>query len=682
MSRVSAADFPEGLAEWAGHRSGGVRRMFDVDSGRPAGRVITTPLIERLTSWAEDVLAGVSGVPSSVLLVGGPGNGKTEAVETVVRALTGDKMTEDDLSLLFAGGAAAVRRTVQVQLASGRTAKVVQDASAGIDSTGGSPSALLALELEEIASSSNPQCLYLACVNRGVLDDALTYSVERGLVNARELITSIVRSVALGPKSGSCWPLEGFPTVAVWPMDIESLLVKTGSTLPAGEVLLSVAADPSRWLPPGTCAAGQQCPHCYSAHFLAEASNRESLVKVLRWLELAEGRRWTFRDLASLYSYLLAGASGRLKAVSPCEESRQLAQLIQQGTQSPEALAAPFQLVMSQFEHALFGRWPRLPARKFMAALKDVKLQDDPGLRGLYYFLSGRKDRSLPTALAEQLAALCSALDPAVADPDTEVPLSSRTIVSLRELDLRFNKSIRDGTAYLNRYHALTELESALLTLLGRSDDVLSRPETRRQKPTSARWLQRLLRDFAGRFARRAVGVRGGIVRDRAILEDFRQLVEGGTAELLSAVKQIEFLVNSGNDFEVTLNTTFGEPPPPASRRAVLRTMRQRVRPTQLANAGRPPSSLLFVSVGAGASAQSIPLTYELYRSIRQLELGLLPEALPRTVVALLDSIRAKLAGRLVRDEDALDGSEIRLGSTNETVVRELRTFVVRRSLV
>ena len=52
--------------------------------------------------------------------------------------------------------------------------------------------------------------------------------------------------------------------------------------------------------------------------------------------------------------------------------------------------------------------------------------------------------------------------------------------------------------------------------------------------------------------------------------------------------------------------------------------------------------------------------------------------SLPRTVLALPVSTRAKLAGRIVRDEDLLDGSEIRIGLRSEVIVRELQKFLIR----
>ena len=87
--------YPEGLINWSGAKKGGVRQPFQKESGRPVKEQLTTPLVEKLSGWVESVIAGIPGTPSAVLLVGGPGNGKTDAVEGAIE-------TFDRLSL--AGG--------------------------------------------------------------------------------------------------------------------------------------------------------------------------------------------------------------------------------------------------------------------------------------------------------------------------------------------------------------------------------------------------------------------------------------------------------------------------------------------------------------------------------------------------------------------------------------------------
>jgi len=41
-------EYPAALIEWAGHHSGGVRRLFDDGSGRPSKAVVKTNLLARL----------------------------------------------------------------------------------------------------------------------------------------------------------------------------------------------------------------------------------------------------------------------------------------------------------------------------------------------------------------------------------------------------------------------------------------------------------------------------------------------------------------------------------------------------------------------------------------------------------------------------------------------------------
>jgi len=156
-------------------------------------------------------------------------------------------------------------------------------------------------------------------------------------------------------------------------------------------------------------------------------------------------------------------------------------------------------------------------------------------------------------------------------------------------------------------------------------------------------------------------------------------VIDGDEQLLHESVKQVEGLLNDKDRFVVTLNTTFGEPLPPERQRAVLTTDRQKVKPREVRSVGRPAASLRFLTVGAGASVQSIPMTYELFKSVRELRVGMMPASLPRPVVALLDTTRARLSGQIVRDENLLDGAEIRIGLRSEVIVRELNKFIVRQ---
>jgi len=691
---TSSVHFPLGLLEWAGHRSGGVRRMFDQDSGRPSGAVIRTSLLERLDEWARALGAGEA-APRVILLVGGPGNGKTEAVEATIRTLDerlrgGGKIVGAFAPMFSPREGVGVPRLARVEVTSlvlnspVRSITVVQDASVPDPALPGlTPAALLVRDLSQKPDAGG---IYLACVNRGVLDEALIATIEGRDRNVQGLISTIVEAVGLSPEAPPCWPLPTHGDVAVWPMDVESLLANTssGEDSPSHQLLAS-ATRAEFWAAEGQCPAGDHCPFCTSRAQLATDAHRDSLLRILRWYELATGKRWSFRDLFSLLSYLLAGTPVHHgdEVVSPCGWAARLLEMRARPTAKPDSLRlrAPFLLVAAQYQHALFGRWPRLTGRGLRADLKELKLDHQPALLGLHHFLSAGRGIAVPATLAPQLQGMADALDPALANPDDDVEVSSRSAVKLRDIDARFSQSTREGLGFIRKYRCLSPLETDLLLQLADADDALGEGEGRRRRPATAARVQMLVREFACRLVRRSLGTRSAVVRDAATLHAFQAVIDGDEQLLHEAVKQVEALLNERDRFVVSLNTTFGEPLPPERGRATLTTDRQKVRPKEATSNGRPKSSLRFLSVGQGGSSQSIPLTYELFRSVRELRSGMMPASLPRPVVALLDTTRARLSGRIVRDEGLLDGAEIRIGLRNEVIVRELKKFVLRQEV-
>jgi hypothetical protein len=652
-------------------------------------------LLERLERWVESIVNGAEDTPRIVLLVGGPGNGKTEAVEATIHAmdrkLNGGNLLASAFEQLFAPDAGKpVPRLARVDVSSLLkrpsigTLDIVQDASVADPAFPGcTPASLLVADLSRCVADP-ARGVYLACVNRGVLDDALIAAIDEPQVAVRGLLADIVSAVGLSPMAPTCWPLEGHPAIAVWPMDVESLLVTTssGNASPARQ-LLDAATREDAWPEANKCVAGDRCPFCLSRSLLVGDRHQAALLQILRWYELATGKRWSFRDLYSLVSFLLAGVptSGTAESLSPCEWAARLLDIQSKTTSKSESLRlrAPFLLVAAQYQHALFGRWPRLSGRGFRADLKELKMEGHPTLMGLHQFLNGGRGLAIPATLEPQLVGLSESLDPALADPDEEVEVSSKSVVLLRDIDARFSQSTREGLQFLRRFRSLSVLEVDLLQKLADTDDALGEGEARRRRPATASRLQSFIRDFACRLVRRTLGVRSGVVRDAATLKGFQAVIDGDEQLLHDSVKQVEGLLNEKERFVVTLNTTFGEPLPPEPRRAVLTTDRQKVRPRESRVGGRPAAALRFLTVGAGASSQSIPMTYELFRSVRELRAGMIPASLPRPVVALLDTTRARLSGRIVRDHNLLDGAEIRIGLRSEVIVREMNKFIVRQ---
>lgn len=681
MEGARERPFPAGLLEWAGYRSGGVRRPFDSASGRPGGDdVLRTNLLKRLEGWAGKQAQAPATTPRIVLLVGGPGNGKTEAIESTVDWLDRELACAGALRVAAAkayaeeGGARTPRlvRLATSRLVASRPAlvvEIVQDASSrnGL----AKPGAHLLVEELVAALGAGVDHLYLACVNRGVLDDALIHALDRGLEREKVLLEAIITAVSLGPDAPACWPLEGFPDVAVWPMDSETLIEPAdGEEESAAAKILGLATRKERWPALGTCAAGGACPFCASRSTLAVRQDREALLKILRYYELASGKRWTFRDFFSLTSYLLAGngEAGGQAGIDPCVWAAELVDQDRraQAGERPrrQSSSAIFELVAAQYQHALFHRWQDGAAKSVLADAKDLGLLGDNTAMGLHYFLAGRSASGPPSALSPLVGGLVDLLDPALADPGMQASMGSKQY-SPGQIQARFSRSVGEGVDYLSDGRLLSRTERDLLGRLAMLDELLDKVAVRRKKPSAAARLQRFVRDFACRLACRSIGARRALLPDADVLEAFQRVVAdvGGRGyELREVARHVEDLLNSEQYFEISLTTTFGQPVPPARRRATLFVNRRNVRARELQLDGRPQPPLCYLDVEVGRSRQPVALTYELFKSVRELEGGLSRASLPRAVRALLDTTKARLAGPIVRDQDIVDRARMLVG--------------------
>lgn len=671
------AQFPAGLLRWAGHRDGAVRKAFS-ESGRPAaGRVFPTEVVRRLSGWAADVVRCVD-APRIVLLVGGPGNGKTDAVEQFVDALAselgcGPELVRRCREANAAGPTGRPPRAVSVRVADlmppGSASapvelRIVQDASVPREGSRSSPERCLLDELTE--AEQDVGVLYLCCLNRGVLADALIEARKAGTTpGLASLLQAVAAAVAQGAIPRACWPLDGFRSVAVWPMDAESLIV--GSDSP-GRLMFEDALDPARWAACQQCEAASLCPFKTNRDALATGTRLDALLALLRRYEHAAGKRWTFRDLYSLVPELIVGNESDFrrgsKALDPCEWVRVEVQHSDLGDgRDPRrvrrAHQARFALAARLYQHALFPTWPPLSAARDDArkACKDSTSGNREATRAILDYFGQRRDNEETQVRRLLHASLAPALDSAQAEP--EVQLTERRVV--RDLDVAFSRGSKEGKERCRATQDLCELDRRVLESLELAEEAVAQGNVPRSRFFEAQRVQVVLRQIAARYAKRSVLVRRGVSRDEAL---FRRYEEAATNDeaLRRLQKAFSALVNQGDGFRASLLRCVGQPRRSPARDVVLVTGRVRARAKSipsLSASDRAPTITPFLEVEVGREHHPIALTFSLFKALVRLDEGCHQASLPADVLALVQGLESRVAGRRVRDEEVLHDEEV-----------------------
>jgi hypothetical protein len=682
--------YPEGLLDWAGHRGGGVRKPFRTGSGRPTGTRIETPLVSRLRKWSDTIVADAS-APRTVLLVGGPGNGKTDAIESCIEFLDSSLGTNGQIyealaaQFVVASGQLPPRKA-SIDLSAHGTSipghlkghlDLVQDATESDPRTGGAAEELL---LQELAVRlETPQTgLYLCCVNRGILAHAATVAQERDSRSSGDrllaLLSRITAAVTSGPASPQCWPLAGFPQFAVWPMDVESLvdpsLANDGLSVAHQIFLSALSAD--KWSE--TCRSGRRCPFCRNRELLSDRPSLDALIRLLRYYELASGKRWTFRDLFSLVPFILVGDYSELqvknKPATPCAWAAYENELAASSrSEDPARGRAIYQLTSRLYYHRLFSRWPTLDRgdhRRAKALLPAVAFSK--GLeraREFFKYLAHSSDLESSGDIQSILRGPFSdALDPALSPTQAEIPLRGQKQISVSRLEELFSLSVREGLEAVKT--SIDPLERDLLAQLTEADESLVEDLFPRNRAHHVKLLQSSLRQYCARLVKRSLGARTALCRDLDAFSDYSKAIQN-PKDLLDVRKQMRKLLHDDkNRFRASLVTTFGQPVAQRSRDIVLLTQAVQVKEVRRQLIGeRPVEALPYVMV----DQHLIPITFPLFKALRDVVAGLHDASLSAEIFALLNGVKSMVSGRVVRDVSKLEeDSTIELGNTGLAV--------------
>ena len=689
MEQIS---YPLGLINWSGTKKGGVRQPFQEDSGRPLRKQLKTPLVKRLESWVKGIVAGDPGLPRAILLVGGPGNGKTDAVEGCIQSFDSEICAGGELYSAFAQqyevepGILPPRRS-EVQFPgissndSGITPviRLVQDATEKDSAIhGASAESLLLSELREILDGTF-KGIYICCVNRGILANTASLANRENDTEMTYFLNRVVEAASGGPSAPSCWPLDN-KEVALWPMDVESLVSSTanGEKKTVAHEILDSALEDEKWQP--FCENKKVCPFCQNKILLSKPKARDNLIKFLHYYELSSGKRWTFRDLYSLVSYILIGDPSTLSVggkTNPCGWTAKQLQLIAKNDKSPACARAPYLLASKLYHHRLFSNWPRLTTGKHYKARKAVLADKGPKSEELsegftlaqqhFQAIKSLANSGEHNSISELLTTdFTASLDPALLHGEHVLFSKSEngSDVTVNLLEEHFSLSVKDGLELVKR--RLTSSESTLLERLAKADEALFDHHYSLKVSKHARLLQASIRQFAARFTKRSLGLRYGIPKDPDLFQGYAELY-GSNSRDKKVERLVRKLVNENDkSFKIPLSTTFGQPIAHRDRNISLVVNRIRAKLEKFpGDESRPAERNPYIKV----HNRHIPVTFSLYKALGEIEEGLDEASLPQEVFALINEVKSITAGQVAKDDKFIDGSvELEIGQEKYTL--------------
>lgn len=648
------------LLTWHGHSSAGVRIPFHDTGGSPlrnTSGIIRTPLLERLGDAARDIASGAPS-PRWIFLVGGPGNGKSEAVEQFLTSLdVALGCTGRLVDRLRAGFAPQplVPWCVEINAANapdlpesfrervGRLI-VVQDASAS-DYPHRTAAERLVHYTEDLITHQDPVPVFVCCANRGLLANALKVDAAAQI---RTFLQTIIQATGLGRDALSanrpdCWPIEvpEVPNgqVACWPLDLETLIItpsQPGYLASPVVQMFQEATGSAHWDAGacGTCDSAPICPFLQNARWLRTPEQLGALVTILRRTELATTQRWNFRDLFSLVAELLVGEWPDFEGFnSPCEWVHSRNDLVSGSADAEGRVDPALKLVSRLYPHALF---PQVPPPT------SPELFEDPDHLLTAAFAQSLAAFEVPAAthIRQQLQArVTAAMDPAGLSPhDVRHPLSS--------LEDSYSQSPAMGNASWPPHAPMARCEEILFVLGADATDEWDILSSRsRAMGKAIPFLKALL----SAFAKRSVGVRVGHHANETYLAEYEVAIRNDAA--LRTIQQHASELLGRNGFSFNVLAGLGQPQSDREWHVVLNGNRVRVRqiePAPSSTSTRPGHDYPLIRIGDPVVGV-IPLTFDMYMALRLRRDGCESSSLPASVRAALDRLKQLHAGSLCR---------------------------------
>jgi hypothetical protein len=331
--QITRNPFAESLLNYSADRDDCIGRP-DRWGTPPPLMVDGTQLHLEMSELADELWAGPSR-PVWYFLVGGPGNGKSEAVGALVRQfddLRKKAGSGPTLEKAVVSGSGRIKYAYHCEPKPGTSLVLIQDISVP-KAAGSRPEVDLLQELNQALASGNNA---VVCANRGMLLRAVRAARARPefshLVSELEKIDK--NSQESSTQSVSRWTFKSGSheaDIRVWPLDHESVMLSDGAdgwSNPTGSLLdqiVAKATGAANWETGACarCAMRSVCPFLNDALWLRDPARRRGFLRTLRHAEALSGQRIVLREALGMLAMVLVGTPSDFvvgqKGEHPCD---------------------------------------------------------------------------------------------------------------------------------------------------------------------------------------------------------------------------------------------------------------------------------------------------------------------------------------------------------------------------
>lgn len=656
--------YPFKFYNWFSSMSGGVRRPLDQESGRPLGNIIIEGNIHKLINEMVDDYVQSKGKYVCVL-VGGPGNGKTDIMEYAAEAFVTKLGGKWDKIKIELQNEFSKNNRQSLVMFDNNSLLLTQDASQR-DQHSSSYIDAIYNDFEKIESFGNS--LSIICMNRGILEVIKKESNNplNKLAKYREIIMSIYEFNTLDASllDSKIWgsQLDSIK-LFTWSMDFDTLFSKVIEQSTTQNLILSLFEK-------AKCEDNfhedkNEFGPIFNAHeFIKNKSKNLHLSKILRSYEILNGKRFTYREIFSLIGYLFYFSENELKSINAITKELK-------GIATDDHIKK-FEMLYSLYQYTCNYRF----FNQFVQPTIQLKKECQKAFTGnkatnldiLFDALSKSNKKnatSIPKFILDKEA---SFFDPILCSDNLKFLDDSSTITTLEILT---KKVIYNIELNIDKYaNAIPNIDREMINCLEKIKTEYCLNVTSDDLNVTMLNALDSFKSFLNTtiiaLIKRGLFFSNYYIKDKDYIDNYLKIVEGNLLMKNQFVKDFSKAMakDGGSNIETSLITSIGQTPNQFKTNVSIEARSYSLYPLRIPQNKLPSTDQILLQYRAGNSIvdKYIVITYKLYKEIMRSVEKLLPGCLDQNFQLWKELKMSEISDR----DDMISSNTIKIESIGE----------------